>query len=249
MAEKKVLAKVEDIEITERDVMQFLNDVGPQVAMQFQSPEGMQKVVDELINQQLLYLEAKENKLDETEEFKSLEEETKQNLLKNYALNKLIANENVTEEEIEKHYNDNKAQYQKEESVKAKHILVDTEDEAKEAIKEIEDGSSFEEVAKKHSNCPSKESGGNLGEFTRGKMVPEFEEAAFDMEEGTVSEPVKSEFGYHVIQLDEKIPAGESSFEEVRNQINEQLLRLKQQDKYLKKIEELKGQYKVEKIN
>lgn len=249
MSEKKVLAKVEDVEITEKDVMQFLNDVGPQVAMQFQSPEGIQKVVDELVNQQLLYLEAKENKLDETEEFKLLEEETKENLLKNYALNKLIANENVTEEEIKKHYDDNKSQYQKEESVKAKHILVDSENEAKEAIKEIEDGSSFEEVAKKYSKCPSKESGGNLGEFTRGKMVPEFEEAAFAMEEGSLSEPVKSEFGYHVIQLDEKVPAGVSSFEEVRNQINEQLLRLKQQEKYLNKIEELKGKYKVEKTN
>src|SRR5699024_9559413 len=133
----------------------------------------------------------KENKLDETDEFKVLEEETKKNLLKNYALNKLIANENVTEGERKEYYEENKEQYKKEESVKAKHKLVDTEEKAKEAIKEIEEGLSFEEAAKKYSTCPSKEAGGQLGEFTRGKMVAEFEEEAFKMEEGTISEPVK----------------------------------------------------------
>lgn len=249
MTGNKVVAKVNGEEITEQDVMQFLNDVGPQVAMQFQSPEGMEKVIDELVNQQLLYSQAKEDKLDETDEFKVLEEETKKNLLKNYALNNLIADVDVTEEEIKKHYDENKALYQKPESAKAKHILVETEEEAKEALKEIEEGLSFGDVAKKYSTCPSKEAGGDLGEFTRGKMVPEFEEAAFAMEEGTISDPVKTQFGYHIIELDKKTPAGESSFEEVRNQIHEQLIRLKQQDKYLNKIEELKNKYSVEKMS
>lgn len=249
MAEEKIVAKVNGKEITQEDVLRFLNEIGPQVAMQFQSPEGIQKVVDELINQELLYLDAIENKLDETEEFKVLEEQTKNTLLKSYALNKLIADENATEEELQEYYNEHKEHFAKPESARAGHILVDTEEQAKEIIKEINEGLSFEEAAQKYSSCPSKEAGGDLGEFSRGQMVPEFEEVAFTMEEGTISEPVKTQFGYHIIKLSNRNSGGESSFEEVKKQIHEQLIRLKQQNKYLDKIDQLKNKYTVEKID
>lgn len=79
-------------------------------------------------------------------------------------------------------------------------------------------------------------------------MVPEFEEAAFNMKEGTISEPVKTQFGYHIIKLIERIPEGTKSFDDVRDEIYQQVVGLKQQDKYIAKIDELKGKYTVEKV-
>lgn len=84
-------------------------------------------------------------------------------------------------------------------TVSAKHILVTHEHEAQDLIKKLSDGSTFEELAEKFSMCPSKAQGGDLGEFGRGRMVPSFEEAAFDLEVGSVSDPVQTQFGYHLI--------------------------------------------------
>jgi peptidyl-prolyl cis-trans isomerase C len=85
--------------------------------------------------------------------------------------------------------------------VNASHILVDQEHEAKDILKKLDEGVAFEELARDFSNCPSgKQAGGNLGDFGRGMMVPEFETAAFDLEVGAVSEPVRTQFGYHIIK-------------------------------------------------
>lgn len=248
MNEKKTVAIVNGKEITQNDVLKFLNDIGPQVAMQFQSPEGIQRVVDELVNQELLYLDAKENQFDEEESFAQMMDETKVTMLKSYALNKLIANEEASIEELREFYDSHKEHFIKNETAIASHILVDEENQAKDIIQEINDGLSFEEAAKKYSSCPSKEAGGSLGEFSKGQMVPEFEEVAFNMEEGTISEPIKTQFGYHIIKLDERKPGGTQTFDEVRDQIYKQVVGLKQQEKYLAKIDELKGKYTVEKV-
>lgn len=85
--------------------------------------------------------------------------------------------------------------------VKASHILVESKAEAKRLIAQIRGGESFENLAQKHSKCPSGKSGGDLGFFTRGRMVPAFENAAFSMNKGDVSEPVKTQFGYHIIKV------------------------------------------------
>lgn len=97
----------------------------------------------------------------------------------------------ITETEIKDYYGNNKQQFMSEESVTASHILVDTEDKAKEIAGLIKNGLDFADAAKEYSKCPSKSEGGKLGTFTRGKMVPEFEKAAFDAEIGVVTEPVK----------------------------------------------------------
>jgi peptidyl-prolyl cis-trans isomerase C len=84
--------------------------------------------------------------------------------------------------------------------IKARHILVDHEHEAKDVLKKLSEGSSFEELAMAFSKCPSKQRGGDLGEFGRGRMVPSFEEAAFALKTDEVSGPVRTQFGYHLIQ-------------------------------------------------
>lgn len=246
MRENKVLAVVNGKEISEDTVLKFLNDLGPQMAMQFQSPEGIKRVVDELINQEVLYLEALEKGLDKEEAFVTELEKVKEGLVKQYALNNLLTNISASEDELLNFYNENKEKFQKPESVVASHILIDTEDKANDIIKEINEGLAFENAAQKYSSCPSKEQGGNLGEFTKGQMVPEFEEAAFSMELNTISDPVKTQFGYHIIKLISKNEEALSTFDEVKDQLNQQVLGMKQQEAYLNKTNELKQKYKVE---
>jgi peptidyl-prolyl cis-trans isomerase C len=84
--------------------------------------------------------------------------------------------------------------------IKARHILVEKEFEAQDLVKKLGEGKSFEELARKFSKCPSGKRGGDLGEFGRGRMVPSFEEAAFALEVNQVSGPVRTQFGYHLIQ-------------------------------------------------
>ena len=90
-------------------------------------------------------------------------------------------------------------------SVKAKHILVDTKAEALKIKTDIDEGGSFDYYAQKYSKCPSGKNGGELGYFGRGQMVPEFENAAFNGEVGKVSEPVKTQFGWHLIMVEDKV--------------------------------------------
>lgn len=241
----KVVAKVADKEIKESDVLQFIEEIGPQVAMQFQSAEGIKTIIQEMINQEILLLDAKENKLNEEEEFKVVLDHTVDNLLKNYAFSKILSKETVSDEEVEKYFEDNKAVFAKE-LVNASHILIDSEEKALEIKKEIEEGKDFAQAAMEYSSCPSKDAGGELGEFPRGAMVPEFEDKAFSMEAGEVSEPVKTQFGYHIIKLNSKSDPANITFESVKEDVRSEALRVKQQEAYLKKLDSLKDKYKSE---
>ena len=245
MSENKVLATVNGKDITNQDVYNFLNHLDPQIAAQFNSPQGINQIAEELINQELLYLDAVEKKLEEEEEFKKELEIAKENILKQYAINKILQNIEISEEEVNQYYDENKELFQTPESAKASHILVNNEEEAKEIIEEINNGLAFEKAAEKYSTCPSKAQGGDLGEFTRGRMVPEFEATAFSMEEGEISEPVQTQFGYHIIKLAYRKKSSISPLEEVKNQVHQQLVIIKQQEKYLGETNKLKEKYEV----
>ncbi|MTI67068.1 MAG: peptidylprolyl isomerase [Firmicutes bacterium] len=246
MENNKVLAVVEGKEITQNDVNALLQGLGPQQAMQFNSEEGKKKLLQELINQELFYLDAKKKDLDKEEDYKKELEKTKENLLKQYAIRKLLSDAKVTEQEVTDYYEENKEKFKSPESVKASHILVDEEEKAKEIKKELNDGLEFAEAAKKYSKCPSKEKGGDLGSFSKGKMVPEFEEAAFKMENGEISEPVKTQFGYHIIKVEDKQAESQKTLNEVKDQLTQQLMAMKQNKLYLNAANELKEEYSVE---
>ena len=134
------------------------------------------------------------------------------------------------------------------ESVNASHILVDTEEKALELLSKIRAGEiSFEDAARENSTCPSGQQGGNLGTFTRGQMVPEFDKAVFEMQAGEISEaPVKTQFGYHLIKLIEKSESEAASFDEVKGELTEMLLTEKRREAYEKKINRLKIVYPVD---
>ena len=246
MTEQKLVAKVNDKVISREDVLKFLNDMGPQMAMQFQSPEGIKRVIEEMVNQELLYSDAKDTDMENEPAFKEVLEATKTNLLKGYAFNKIVEDIKIDEDELKMFFEENKNLFSQQESIKASHILVEDKDKAELVLSKINDGMDFEEAAKEYSTCPSKEAGGSLGEFGRGQMVPEFEEAAFNMEEGTISQPIKTQFGYHLIRLDEKNAENEVDFDQVKADVEKQLLARKQEEKYIEKISSLKEKYPVE---
>ncbi|TJX14176.1 peptidylprolyl isomerase [Tissierella creatinini] len=247
MSENQIVAIVNGKEISKNEVQNFINEImEPHLAMQFQSPEGMQRVLNEYINQELMYLDAVDSNLEADSDFHKIIEIQKRGLLKNYAINKVVSKATATDDELHAYYEDNKEKYKKQALVQASHILVDDESKANDILTELNGGLDFGEAAKNYSSCSSKEQGGDLGEFSKGQMVAEFDSAAFGMEEGQVSAPVKTQFGYHIIKVTKKTPESISSFEEVEDQVNGEVMRIKQQQVYLDKVNELKGKYEVQ---
>lgn len=152
----------------------------------------------------------------------------------------------VTDEEIKTYFDENKAEFDTEEEVDARHILVEDEKLAKDLVKKIKDGEDFEELAKEHSKDEgSAAMGGNLGFFPRGKMVPEFEEKAFSLKVGEVSDPVKSDHGYHIIEVLEKKKAKKAKFKDHKDEVKDKLIDEKMQTEYVTWLDEKRESYDI----
>ena len=222
--EKKVLATVGNTEITSDYIDEIIARYPAQQQAMLASDEGKRQVLEQAIAFELMSEFAKETGLDKTEEFKDQLNKFAKELLAQMVMKKTLSSVTVT----------------------AKHILVASEEEAKKVEEEIASGSiTFEDAANKYSSCPSKEQGGNLGSFSKGMMVPEFEEAAFNLELGVVSAPVKTQFGYHLIKVEDKTEAKTKAFEDVKEQVVNMLIQERQQKKYLELIKELREKYGV----
>lgn len=247
MEEVKVLAVVGGSEITEQDVQNLMAGLQPQQQAQFASEEGKARLLDELINQELFYLDAMDAELEKEELFKQEMEIARKTILKQMAMKNLLDSVKVEDDEAQKYFEEHAERFVEQETVHAKHILVKTKEEAEAVLAEIQGGVAFEDAAAKHSTCPSNERGGDLGTFPKGQMVPAFEEAAFALEVGVVSEPVETSFGYHLIRVDEKTEAKAQEFENVKEQIVGQLLAMGQNQAYVEKTTELRSKYQFEK--
>ncbi|BEP29858.1 peptidylprolyl isomerase [Helicovermis profundi] len=243
--ENKIIAKVDGREITQKDMDVLISHLGNQ-AMQFANPEGEKRLLDELINEELFYSHGKEIKADEDEAFKSELEKAKISLIKQYMIGQTVMGVKVEDGEVEAYYEAHKNEFTAPETVNAHHILIDDETKANDIIEEINGGLSFEDAAKKYSSCPSKEKGGDLGFFGKGQMVPEFEEASFALELNQISEPVKTQFGYHIIKVVDRKEASSKGLEEMRMDLLKTLTAKKQSEAYLAKVAELKSKYTVE---
>ena len=243
----KILATVGGMPITEEDVNEFLQGLGPR-GQSYNNPEGRKVVLQQLIAGKLLLLEAKRNLFEAEPAFKAELAKLRDNLLISYATEKAISAVSVSDKDAEDYYNNNKERFVAEESVNASHILVDTEEKALEILARINAGEiSFEQAAIEHSSCPSKANGGNLGDFGRGQMVPEFDKAVFEMEVGQISEkPVQTQFGYHLIKLVGKKDAEAMPFAEIAPEIKDALLQEKRRAAYESKINQLKILFPVD---
>ena len=243
----KILANVGPLTVKESEVEEFLLSLG-QRGQQYNNPQGRKVILEQIIGNKLLLLDARKNLYETEPEFKAELARLKENLLVNYAGNKVISAVTVSDKEIEAYYEENKNQFGGGETVNASHILVDSEEKALEILAAIKSGEiSFEDAAKAHSSCPSGQRGGNLGDFGQGQMVPEFDSAVFSMEVGEITEtPVKTQFGYHLIKLNAKNEESIPSLDEVKPQLKEMLLRDKQHKAYESRINQLKLLYPVD---
>ncbi len=213
----------------------------------YQSPQGRAAILEQLIAQKLFLADAMRNLYEREPAFKEELARVKEQLLTQYAISKAVDGVTVTDIEARKFYDENKDKFQGQPVVSASHILVSREAEANEIKAKIESGEmSFEDAAKQYSSCPSKAQGGDLGEFGRGQMVPEFEQAAFDMEIGELRGPVKTQFGYHLIRLDGKKTSEPVSFDQAKDMIKARLYDEKRQKAYQSKVNQLKILYPVE---
>ncbi len=244
--EKIVLATVDGFEITRDDMLQIINNMPNEARGQVSTKEGRKALLNEMIAGELMYKKAVADGLDKEEKYVKLVEEAKKSILEQYAITKLLSQIKNTEEELKDYYERNKAMFVKGESVSAKHILTKEIEEIEKVAKEIEEGLSFEDAAKKYSTCPSKERGGDLGSFIRGQMVKEFEDVAFASDIDVISKPVKTQFGYHLIKVTAKNEAQTQSFEEVRAQIDQTLLMEKQRTAYYENNEKLKEGHDIQ---
>lgn len=250
MNKYEVIARVGDQEITYEDYLIFMGGLNPQIQQHFNQQAGQEvseEILDELIYKQLLYLDAKEQGFDKEEDYQKILRKTENSLLTTYALGKLIESIDPTDKEVEEYYNQYAEKFDSDETINASHILVDDEEKANEIIAKLNSGEKFEDLAREYSTCPSKQKGGNLGDFGRGAMVPEFEKAAFALKEGEISDPVKTDFGYHIIRINKKNEAKKNTLSDVKQEVYSDLRRLKEQTAYVDKIKELQEKYKIEK--
>lgn len=242
--EQKVIATVGGHQITEAEVEAFIHSLPREQQAYAAHPDFRKQCEEQLIAVYAFAKYGEEEKIDETEEFKNVMENARKDILAQMAMRKLFATVNVTEEEIKEYYEANKSKYSKGASVYAKHILVDNEEKCTELLNAITSGEKvFEDVAKESSTCPSGANGGDLGEFGRGQMVKEFEDAAFAAEIGHIVGPVKTQFGYHLIKVEDKKDAETSVYEDVADTIKNIILQQKRNDVYGNKIAELKEKY------
>jgi len=179
-------------------------------------------------------------------------------ILKKYYEEEVAKKVTVTEDEMKKEFTDNQARYTSPPMVRARHILVTVpQDAPADKVKAAEEninaiyeevskpGTDFGEVAKARSDCPSKAKGGDLGFFSKEMMVPEFSNAAFAMKPGEISKPIRSQFGFHIIKLEEQKAGGVPKFEEIKKNIEENLRMAKETDIGRPMLDKLKAEAKI----
>lgn len=226
-AEDYVILEVGKHEITKSEIETIWNNLFPAgQGPAFEKAEEpiRQKILRGAVSEYVLYDEALKAGIDEEQEIQDKLALLERKLIVRHFIDQK-SNELVEEADIEKRYDELVKERRGKKEINARHILVKTEEKAKELKEKLEDGEEFALLAKQHSLDPgSKSRGGELGFFMKGKMVPEFEEAAFELEEGEISEPVKSDFGWHIIQVVEKRSAQVPTLTEVKGDIKNQLI-------------------------
>lgn len=223
LAQDKVVATINGKPITDADLAVAESEIGSDMGSMPDDQKRM-SLLEFLIDNQLFAEAAEENKLAEGPAFESRLAYLKRRALRELYFEKIIKGA-VSDADAKKLYDEQVARLKPEEEAQARHILVETEDEAKQIKEKLKNGGDFAALAKESSKDPgSKDNGGDLGFFTRGQMVPQFEEAVFKMNKGDVSDPIQTQFGWHLIKLEEKRAKAPPAFDVVKDRILQSML-------------------------
>lgn len=217
-AQDNVVAKVNGKSITEFDVRFADTEIGQDLG---NLPEATRRrvLVEYLIENQLFAEAAEAAKLGSGGEFDDRMQYWRRRALRDTYFDTSVKGA-IGEIEAKKFYDDQITQLKPEEEVKTRHILVDSEARANELSEKIAHGADFAQMAKEFSKDPgTKDDGGSLGYFTRGQMVPQFEEAAFKLSKGDVSHPVQTQFGWHLVQLEDRRERQAPEFAAVKDRL------------------------------
>lgn len=258
--DEEVVAMVNDVKITKEEYYDYMVE------------QNGEEVLEALILEKMLDLEVEANNIEVTEDeidveyaemaeayggieglqntlqmYGYTEDSIRKNLKLNLSIEKLMEPLiNVTDDEIALYFAENKDDFDVSEQVKASHILVATIEEANDVLEKLNSGESFEDLAKEFSlDTSNAANGGDLGYFGKGAMVQPFEDVAFRLAVGEVSEPVETTFGYHIIKIFDKKAAEEATLEGSKETITEVLKETKMTEAYQTWYSEVKGKYTV----
>ncbi len=243
-----VIIKAGSSKLTKQDLQEDLKSFPPQTKAFLSSPEGLNRLKDELIKREVLYEEAKKKGLAKSEDFKKRMEEFKKITLINMLLEQELkaVQQDVTEKEAREYYDKHKDEFIKPTERRLSQIVVKNEDEAKKVYEKIDKGEEFEKIAKELSTDEkTKASGGDLGFFKKGQLNQQIENAVFSLRKGQVSMPLTYKGELYIFKVTD-VKGTPVEFDQIKSQLIEQLKAKKQQDWFNSYIEELKKKHKVE---
>lgn len=229
LAQDKVVAKVNGKDITETDMRLAEAEIGTELGSL--PPETRRRVLLEYLIENQLFADAAEaGQLGSGTQFDERMQYWRRRALRDAYFERNVRTA-VSSADARKVYDQQVSGAKPEEELRARHILVETEQQAKEVFEKIAHGEDFTRMAKEHSKDPgSKDDGGDLGYFGRGQMVPQFEEAAFKLKKGDISDPVQTQFGWHLIKIEDRRARGAPPFEQVKDRLLASMIHRKAQE-------------------
>lgn len=241
--EEKIVAVINGEKLSAAQLDRLYARISPQMRANYERSGGKIQFLDQYINQRLLLQEAVKSRFDKRPDIAAELEAAKDSTLFDRYVREVVASEVISEAELRAYYDANRNNFLREETIKARHIIStpqagnvantlkddagSIEDARKKMMnlkKQLDSGANFAELAASYSEDGSAASGGDLGWFGRGKMVGEFEQVAFALKPGETSDVIETQFGFHIVHVDEKKPGGVPPYEEVRGEIRERFM-------------------------
>ncbi|HPU29690.1 MAG TPA: peptidylprolyl isomerase [Syntrophorhabdaceae bacterium] len=244
----KVLATIDDEKITINEFNKELDKIPINMKMMVATQSGKKNYLEKIIMKKLLLREASKENIEKDSEFQERLKEIKEQLIIESLLKKKInVDAQISEADLKQYYEKNKETFKRDREINTRHILLNTEDEARQIKEKILKGEDFAELARRYSIDPSaKTNGGEIGYHPKGTLLPEYEAAAFKLKKvGQVSDIVKTKFGYHIIKLEGIRPPSYVPFEEVKDFIKQKIAQEKQTQALEKYITNLKSTAKI----
>jgi peptidyl-prolyl cis-trans isomerase C len=242
-----ILATIGSEKITMADFKQEVNSLPPQYRQMAADPAIQKEFLDTLVTRNIIYQEGVRQKMGENPMVKKQIDAFRKKLVVAAILDQEVNRKikDVSDAELKTYYDKNLKKFQQPRQVKARHILIKDQKQAEEIRQRLLKGEDFATLAKEFSTCPSKTKGGDLGFFTKDQMVKEFSDVAFSLKPKEISPVVKTQFGYHIILVDEIKEGKQQSFDEVKDKLGDKI-RAERKNQYFKEyVDGLKKQTKV----